>query len=128
MDTSVPLLVLLVGSTIILAILIKAGLERIGVPSLIGFLILGFLLRLCDSQWGFLSEESQSIYEFLANIGIISLLFRVGLESNFAGLVGRLGNASSVWIGNILFSAVLAHDWSTLRRRCGTGLRRPAES
>lgn len=41
-ETLLLFLVLLVGITIIVSILIKAGLERVGLPSLVGYLLLGF--------------------------------------------------------------------------------------
>ena len=40
-ETLLLFLVLLVGITIIISILIKAGLERIGIPALVGYLLLG---------------------------------------------------------------------------------------
>lgn len=101
------LAILLVGVAITLAILIKSELERIGIPALVGYLALGFLLRLMDSQWHFLSFQAPEIFEFLAEIGIISLLFRVGLESDLGGLKRQLSRASSIWVGNVLFSAAL---------------------
>ncbi|MDH3603269.1 MAG: cation:proton antiporter, partial [Candidatus Tectomicrobia bacterium] len=76
------IVVLLVGATVVLAILVKAGLERIGVPALIGYMGLGFLLRLAGTSWGLLSEEMREVYAFLADVGIICLLFRVGLASH----------------------------------------------
>ena len=101
------LAILLVGVAITLAILIKSELEHNGIPALVGYLALGFLLRLINSQWHFLSPQAQEIFAFLAEIGIISLLFRVGLESDLAGLKRQLSRASSIWVGNILFSAAL---------------------
>ena len=55
MVEELSLAILLVGTAISLAILIKSGLELIGIPPLVGYLALGFLLRLIDSQWQFLS-------------------------------------------------------------------------
>lgn len=104
---TLPLLILLVGAAIALAILIKAGMTRLGVPALVGYLGLGFLLRLADVQWGILSLQGREIFEFLAQLGVIALLFRVGLESNLAGLVRQLPRASLIWIGNILSSGGL---------------------
>ncbi|MEA5506091.1 hypothetical protein VB735_23835 [Halotia wernerae UHCC 0503] len=53
---ALPLLVLLVGMAIAIAILIKSSLERIGVPALVGYLVLGCFLRqlLCNEvcHWG----------------------------------------------------------------------------
>ncbi|MGB2884714.1 MAG: cation:proton antiporter [Dehalococcoidia bacterium] len=105
-------LILVLGGIILLTILVGAGLKRIGVPSLIGFMILGFLLRVADSHWTFLSEEAIGIFDFLATVGIIFLLFRVGLESNLPGLKRQLKPASVIWLGNILFSGILGYVMS----------------
>ena len=101
------LAILLVGIAVTLAIAIKSGLESVGIPALVGYLVLGFGLRAIDSQVQLLSDQALEIFEFLAEVGIISLLFRVGLESDLAGLKRQLSRASSIWLANILFSAAL---------------------
>ena len=104
---NLPILILHVGGLIALAILVKSGLKRIGIPSLLGFMALGFFIRLIDSSLGFLTESIQSVFEFLANVGIICLLFKVGLESNLSGLLKQLKRASIIWFGNVIFSGGL---------------------
>jgi Kef-type K+ transport system membrane component KefB len=96
--------VLFLGALIVLSIFIRSGLKKTGIPSLIGFITLGFLIRLIDSQHRLISGESGKIFEFLAEIGVITLLFKVGLESNLKGLVKQLRHASMVWFGNIIWS------------------------
>lgn len=99
--------ILLVGVAVTLSILIKSRLESFGIPALIGYLVLGFLLRLLDGQWPILSPQGREIFEFLAEIGIICLLFRVGLESDLTGLLKQLSKASRIWMGDVLFNAAL---------------------
>ena len=111
-EFAVPHIILVLGGVILLTILVGSGLKRIGVPSLIGFMILGLLLRVTDSHWAFLSEEAIRIFDFLATVGIIFLLFRVGLESNLPGLKRQLKPASIIWAGNILFSGILGYVMS----------------
>ncbi|MDY6916394.1 MAG: cation:proton antiporter [Chloroflexota bacterium] len=109
-EQGVLVLISLLGGIIILAILIRAGVRYVGVPALVGFLVLGFVLRLADTYLAaFLSQDMEAILQFLATIGVILLLFRVGLESNLAGLVRQLKRASGIWAGNILFSGVLGY-------------------
>ncbi|MEQ8194671.1 MAG: cation:proton antiporter [Rhodospirillales bacterium] len=103
---SVPFLALLVGCLIILSILLRAWFARTNIPALVGFLALGFVLRLADDKWHIFGEHGTSIFEFLADIGIIVLLFRVGLESNLHGLVDKLPRALPIWIGNVVLSGV----------------------
>ena len=100
---------LLTGTLVALGILIKWGLTRTAIPALIGYLLLGFLLRATGTASGFLTEGMVTHFGFLADIGVIALLFRVGLESNLEGLLGQLRNARGIWIGNVLLSGVLGY-------------------
>ena len=93
-------LVLPVGIIIIVSVLIKAGLERIGIPPLVGYLLFGVVAGEIDNQILFLSPPVREVYTFLAEMGIISLLFRVGLESNLAGLIRQLPRASFIVVLN----------------------------
>lgn len=106
-EQALLLLILLVGAMLVLAILVKAGLERIGVLALVGYIALGLLLRVTDQQWQLFADGEHEVLEFLADIGIISLLFRVGLESKLNELLRQLRRASVVWLGNILVSGLL---------------------
>ncbi len=109
MAHSLLLAILLVGGIIVLTMLVRYGSEKIGLPALIGYFILGILLRAAHSSWGLLSEGGLHIFEFLASLGIIALLFRVGLESDMASLMERLPQASLLWIANILVSGALGY-------------------
>ncbi|WP_066379549.1 cation:proton antiporter [Anabaena sp. CA = ATCC 33047] len=104
---TLPFLILLVGAVITIAILTKAGMSKIGLPALVGYILLGFLFRLLDAQFPFLSPQVQEIFEFLAELGVISLLFRVGLESNLTALIRQLSKASTIWIGDVVVSGGL---------------------
>ena len=106
-ETLLLFLVLLVGVTIIVSILIKAGLEKIGIPPLVGYLLLGVIAGFLNSQVYFLSPPVRDVYAFLAELGIISLLFRVGLESNLEGLIRQLPRASFILLGNLACSGIL---------------------
>jgi len=102
-----PFLVLILGGVVVITIFIRAGFKRIGLPSLVGFMGLGFIIKLGGVKVGILSAEFSIVFEFLANIGIIILLFRVGLESNLKGLLNQARHAIIIWIGNIVFSGIL---------------------
>lgn len=107
--SSLPLLIMILGGIIVLTILIRAGLKKIGLPSLTGFMALGLFIRIADPRGKLFSGQTTEIFEFLANIGIIVLLFRVGLESNLKGLVKQIRHASIIWTGNIFFSGLLGY-------------------
>ena len=100
---------LCVGAFIVGSILVRAWFARIGVPSLIGFLILGFLLRAANDSLALISEPGLEALDFLARIGVFVLLFRVGLESNLHGLISKLPRAAPIWAGNVVLSGVPAY-------------------
>ena len=106
---NIVLLDLLVGAFIVGAILVRSWLAKIGVPSLIGFLVLGFLLRLANDNWAFITPNGLAAIEFLASIGVFVLLFRIGLESNLHDLLSKFPRAAPIWIGNVAFSGIPAY-------------------
>ena len=106
-EQALLLLILIVGAILVIAILLKAGLERIGVPALVGYIILGLLVNAAEQKWDLFSAGELEVFEFLADIGIICLLFRVGLESKLVELINQLPQASIVWLGNVLVSGLL---------------------
>ncbi len=114
-SNSLPNLDLLIGAVVVVAILLKAWFERMGLPALVGFIGLGFMLQGANQSWGLITEQGQAVFEFLASIGVITLLFRVGLQSNFRGLVAKLPRAAPIWVSNVLLSGLLgytvAHHW-----------------
>ncbi|MEM6428609.1 MAG: cation:proton antiporter [Deinococcota bacterium] len=95
-------IIFLTGVIIVIALLVKAGLEHIGVPSLVGYLLLGLVLR----STGIVPEEHEML-TVLGEIGVIMLLFRVGLTANLAGLLKQLKRASIIWFWTVLFSGTL---------------------
>lgn len=100
------LIIMVIGGLIVLTMLIKSWLQRISVPPLVGFLVLGFAVRLAEDRWGFMGDAGAEMLDLLAKIGLITLLFRVGLESRLQGLVKQLRSASVVWVSNVLVSAL----------------------
>lgn len=107
---SMSLLILLIGGLVATTIVLRTFLDRTYVPALVGFIALGFLLRLADDQWDFLSDKGDFAFEVLAELGIIMLLFRVGLESNLKELLSQLRSASVIWLGNVMLSAALGYS------------------
>jgi Kef-type K+ transport system membrane component KefB len=105
-----PLLIGLVGGVIVLIMWVKSALDRIGLPHLLGYLGLGFGLRIADYQFGFLNSGFQEVFAFLGKIGLITLLFRIGLESRVDMLLGQLRRASLVWLGDIFISGLLGFN------------------
>ena len=104
-----PFLIMGLGGIIIFSIVLHVLHKKIKIPSLIGFILLGFCIKIIDSQFHLLNHDIENIVQFLAEIGIITLLFRVGLESNLNGLLKQIGHASIILIGNIIFSTFLGY-------------------
>ncbi|NKB58264.1 MAG: cation:proton antiporter [Alphaproteobacteria bacterium] len=106
---SIHVFELVVGLLIVAAMFLRVWFGRLGAPSLVGFILLGFVVRLIDNAVPFLSSASLNILEFLAGIGIFVLLFRVGLDSNLHGLISKLPRAAPIWIGNVVLSGLPAY-------------------
>jgi len=104
-----PQVLLLVGALLLASLLLKGALRRPGIPPLVGYLLLGLLLSAVDWRWGLLSSGAREALEFLGGVGIVVLLFRVGLESNVRGLAAQLPRAGRVWLGDVLVSGGLGY-------------------
>jgi len=100
------LVVFLVGGLVLGNMLIKAVLARTGFPALVGYLLLGLLLGGLDRQAGLFTPAIRDILAFLGKMGLMVLLFRVGLESDLKGLLRQLRRASFVWFGNLTVSGL----------------------
>lgn len=103
------LLVGAVGVLVVLAVLMKAGLERLSIPPLVGYLALGFGARVLTEQIGVPGPAGVEVLHFLGKLGVIALLFRVGLESDLEGLLRQLRSASFIWAGNVLISGLVGY-------------------
>jgi len=94
--------VLLIGLAVTLAVVVKGVAQRFSLPALVGHLLLGVLLRAADAQWGFMGPEIRTAFDLLASLGIVALLFEVGLTSHPRALAEKLPTASVLWVGNML--------------------------
>jgi Kef-type K+ transport system membrane component KefB len=107
MSSPHTLWILIVGITMVLGAAVESLTARIRVPSVVIYLVLGMLLRLTDTRFGLLGTSGRDAFALLADIGLIVLLFRVGLESNLAGLLAKLRQAAMVWTTDIGVSGLL---------------------
>jgi len=110
--------VLLVGVLIVLSLLSKAALGRL---DLLGYLLVGVGLQMLDGVWPVVTTGSQQLLTFLAEFGVVALLFRVGLECNPKHLFRRFSGATVIWIvnvtasmGTVLGTALVLLDWALL--------------
>ena len=93
--------VALVGGLLILDLLLQAVLHRTAIPSVVVHLALGMLLALEEARWGWLEARGREVIHFLGSVGVVFLLFRVGLESNLRALLENLRGASFVWLSSV---------------------------
>jgi Kef-type K+ transport system membrane component KefB len=70
----------------------------------VGYILLGLVIKTLDVNFDILHEEGIRIFEFLAKLGIFTLLFKIGLDTDVKGLISSLKNASYIWIINIVLS------------------------
>lgn len=64
------------------------------------------LLSLIDTRWALLSPPVRDAFSFLADLGVIALLFKVGSKSHPGALARKLPQALKVWLGDISGSAL----------------------
>ena len=95
-------LIVTLSALLILSPVVRGLLERIGVPALVGYITLGLLISTLNQQWFFVTTEFESTISTLAQLGVVAMLFRVGLKSHTSALLAKLPDASSIWIGDVL--------------------------
>ncbi|MBN1870980.1 MAG: cation:proton antiporter [Candidatus Omnitrophica bacterium] len=101
--------ILIIGILIIIILATRPFLKKTLFPEIVAFILFGFIVRAIDVYVPLISPEVSEIMEFLASIGIIVLLFRVGLESNIAGLFRQLKKSTFVVIVNVTLSGLLGY-------------------
>lgn len=99
------MMIMLVGASVVVAVMIKSLFGRLELPALVGYMLFGIMLRLADNQWQFLSEPVMTAFRFMADLGVVALLFKVGLESHPGALVAKLPRATVIWIGDVCLAA-----------------------
>lgn len=108
-DPSVLWLLFLLGGVLTANVLIKGVSDRLGIPSLLSFLLLGVLLSWTDNTWNWIDNAMVVELEFLARLGLVALLFKVGLDSDIVGLLDQLSEAVWIWLGNLLLSIAVGY-------------------
>ena len=104
---SSAIIIFLVGLVMLASLCLKIGAKRFSVHPLIGYILIGALLRWLDTDMHFLSDRVLHPLKFLAETGVIILLFRAGMESNIASLVRQLPRAAWIWFWNVVISGGL---------------------
>lgn len=98
---------LMVGAIVIASIMARACFPRIKLPPMVGYILIGIGLVLIDAKTGFLTETAKQHIDFLAELGVVFLLFRAGLESDLSQLKKQLKSASLIWLPNMIVAGGL---------------------
>lgn len=108
--------VLGIGLILLLSILSKVVLERLDLPDLLGYLLIGVALGELQPLWPQAIAAGSELLTFLAQFGVVALLFRIGLECNIGHLWRRLPGATRIWAVNVItsFGTVLGVGWILL--------------
>lgn len=106
-DGASGLLMLILGGVTLLSVPLSVAFARLSLPGAVAFIALGLALSAGGRGTPLLTPPVEDQIGVLARIGIVALLFRVGLESNLDQLAGQLRRASAIWLPNMLVPAAL---------------------
>lgn len=104
MSLQLPLLIIFIGAVLLIFLVMNVIFKRLKLPPLIGYILLGWVVRLFDV---FVTEQMLFSFNLLAKIGVILLLFHIGIESNLKKLLSVIGKAGFVTLWVIIISGVL---------------------
>lgn len=98
-----------VGVTMLLTPWIRALCQLINVPALTGYIALGILFSALNEQWSFITAEFNTAFSTLGQLGVVALLFKVGLQSHTDVLIKKLPDASLIWVGDVVVNLILIY-------------------
>ena len=109
-DSGSALVLIALGAVLVVGPGTKAVCSRLGIPTSVGFIVLGLLFGplirpLTDPS----STALEGIFSTLAQLGVVALLFRVGLRSHTSAMLQKLPRASFIWLANAVGSAVTGY-------------------
>ena len=102
-------ILLYLGLLLILILGIKAIFNQWKFSPIIGFILLGWALRQWMLPQGLVQSDLPVLLSWLAKIGIILLLFHVGIETNLQKVYEWLSKAGIIACSNMLLSIVLGY-------------------
>lgn len=74
-----------------------------------GYIAIGLGISAFGRNWQDFSPESAEAFTLLAQLGVVTLLFRVGLKSNTRALIAKLPEASLIWCGDVLSNLTIGY-------------------
>ncbi len=107
-DPGSGLLLIALAAILVLGPSTKRFCHHIGIPAPVGFIVIGLVLgAVLRPLQGTSGMVFNGLFAVLAQLGVIALLFRVGLRSHTSVLLQKLPDASVIWVGNVLGSLVV---------------------
>lgn len=105
---AMSLLVLIIGTLSVASLLLKQTFEFFSLPPIVAYLLLGMLLAWLNRSFPVFDPEGQgkTVLAFLSALGVVVLLFRVGIESDLHELRLQLPRAAVIWPTNMLLSGL----------------------
>jgi len=101
------ILLITLGVLLILSPLVRSLAGRAGLPATVGYIVLGLAVSVIDNQWSFIDSTFEYVFSVLAELGVVALLFRVGLRCHIKGLLAKLPDASLIWCGDVAANLVV---------------------
>ncbi|MCR9259963.1 MAG: cation:proton antiporter [Pseudomonadaceae bacterium] len=95
------MLMFVLGAIFVLNPVLGHFCRRLGIPVSVGYIIAGLLLGGVLRQFELQTTEFDSVFAALASLGVVALLFRVGLRSHTSALLEKLPAASVIWFCNV---------------------------
>lgn len=108
-NTNIALLLITLGAVLMLVPFVKSICHRFGLPVSVGYIVFGLIIGTLERPYVTSSPEFTGTFGVLAQLGVIALLFRVGLRSHTSVLLDKLPNASVIWLSNTLGSAAIGY-------------------
>jgi len=103
---SIPHLLVVLAALLVTAKLLGATAQRLGQPAVLGELLAGVVLG--ASVFGLLDPTDPAI-EALSELGVIVLLFEIGLNTDLRSMTRVLGTATTVAIVGVVLPLVLGY-------------------
>jgi Na+:H+ antiporter len=103
-----PVLIITIGALLLIFLGLSTIFKRFKLSPIIGYILLGWIISSVGKHFNLLSEQMNFVFNLLAKIGVILLLFHIGIESNLKKLLNVIGKAGFVSLCEIFVSGILA--------------------
>ncbi|MCB1118944.1 MAG: cation:proton antiporter [Chlamydiia bacterium] len=107
MSSSEHLIILLIGLTATIALTIKALLKNSTLSPIPFYIIVGLIFRWAIERVGFEHDNFGTFVTVLGDVGLILILFQVGIQSNLRTLLEQIKNALVISIPEVVLSALI---------------------